>query len=61
MITGGSGGGGGRGNLGGPGNPGNPGSAANTTTYNSVSVTGGSSYPISVASGGFVNVSWNPQ
>jgi hypothetical protein len=55
------GGGGGRGDVGNPGNSGNPGAAANTTNYSCVSVTGGASYPVTVASGGQVVVSWNPQ
>jgi hypothetical protein len=54
-------GGGGRGNLGNPGSAGNAGSAANPTTQSSVPVTGGSGYPISVASGGQIVISWNPQ
>lgn len=55
-------GGGGRGNLGNAGSPGNAGGTANPSTFNSVSVTAGASYPISVASpGGQVVISWNPQ
>ena len=46
---------------GGAGNPGNAGAAANPTTFNAVPVVGGTSYPVTVASGGQVNISWNPQ
>ena len=58
---GGGGGGGGRGNVGGAGGAGNPGSAGTPTTFNSVPVSPGASYPISVATGGQVNISWNAQ
>jgi hypothetical protein len=48
--------------VGSSGGAGNPGSTANPTSYNSVSVTPGSSYPISgINSGGQVTISWNPQ
>ena len=59
--TGGGGGGGGRGGAGGSGGAGGAGGNANTTTFNCEAVTPGGSYPISVASGGNVNISWNPQ
>ena len=55
------GGGGGRGATGNAGSSGNPGSAANPTSYNCQSVSPGASYPVTVASGGQVNISWNPQ
>ena len=58
---GGGNGGGGRGGVGGSGNPGNAGAAANPTTFNAATVVGGSCYPITVASGGQVNISWCPQ
>ena len=58
---GGGGGGGGGGNPGSPGGPGNPGSAGNPSTFNAVTVVGGCSYPITVASGGQIVVSWCPQ
>ena len=41
--------------AGGSGNPASP------TTYNAQAVAPGSSYPVSVASGGQVIISWNPQ
>jgi hypothetical protein len=47
--------------LGNPGNSGNPGSNANPTTYNCISVTGGSCYPVVVPAGGQVVISWNEQ
>lgn len=56
----GGGGGGGRGlpgNL--PACPGLPGSAANPSTQNCVSISGGASYPVTV--NGQVNISWCPQ
>lgn len=64
--SGGGGGGGGRGGAGGAGGTqvaGNPGSAATPQTFNCVSVTPGSPYPIVVGgpSGGQVVISWNPQ
>ena len=58
--TGGGGGGGGSGS-GNPGSPGNPGSAGNPSTFNAVTVVSGTSYPVSIASGGQVIVSWCPQ
>jgi len=60
----GGGGGGGRGGAGGAGgtSTGGTGSAATPQTFNCVSVTPGSPYPITVASpGGQVVISWNPQ
>jgi hypothetical protein len=59
--AGGGGGGGGAEGSGVGGNPGNPGSAANPTAINSVGVTPGGSYPISIASGGTIVITWNPQ
>lgn len=71
--VGGGGGGGGYGSLGnagsggnpgaggGAGSAGNPGSAANNTAFNCVAVNSGGSYPICVASGGQVVISWDPQ
>lgn len=62
------------GGTGGPGGPGgmggdsygNAGTAGNVpsrtpTTYNCLSVIGGSNYPINVASGGVITINWNPQ
>jgi hypothetical protein len=60
-VGGGGGGGGGRGAVGNPGGAGGSGGAANTTTVNCITVTPGSPYPISVASGGNVTISWNAQ
>jgi hypothetical protein len=40
--------------------PGNAGSIANTTNLSSV-ITGGQSYPVTVAPGGFVTISWTTQ
>jgi hypothetical protein len=50
-------------NPGSPGNanPGNPGTAANINSSNSVVVSPQSPYPIVVAPGGFVTISWDPQ
>ena len=58
---GGSGGGGGGSGSGNPGSPGNPGSAGNPSTFNAITVVSGTSYPVSIASGGQVIVSWCPQ
>jgi len=62
-TTGGAGGGGrgGAGNAGGTGGAGGAGACANPTTHNCVPVTPGCSYPITVACGGSVTISWNPQ
>lgn len=60
----GGGGGGGRGNVGnagGAGGAGGTGAAGTPTTFNCVPVTPGCSYPITVACGGSVTISWNPQ
>ena len=57
----GGGGGGGGGSFGSGGNPGGAAPAANNTTFNAVSVTGGTSYPVTIAPSGQVVVSWNPQ
>ena len=60
----GGGGGGGRGNAGnagGGGNAGGSGSAASPSTVNCISVTPGGSSPVTVASGGQIVISWNPQ
>jgi len=72
-IAGGGGGGGGKGQLGGaggaggsgsagnPGSPGNPGGSATPSTSNCVMVTSGGSYPITVAPGSSVKISWKSQ
>lgn len=60
-VGGGGGGGGGRGQLGGSGGTGNPGGAASPASYNCLPVTPGGSYPIVVASGGQVKISWPAQ
>ena len=56
---GGGGGGGASGGAGGPGGSAPPGGAASPTTFNDVSVVGGTNYP--VTSNGQVVVSWNAQ
>lgn len=63
-VYGGGGGGGGRGLAGNAGgnSTGGAGSAGTPQTFNCVSVTPGSSYPITVAApGGQIVISWNPQ
>jgi hypothetical protein len=62
----GAGGGGGGGGTcavypGNSGNPGNAGSVGTSGGQSCLTVTSGSSYPVTVGSGGFVNISWNPQ
>jgi hypothetical protein len=52
----------GNGGAGTGGNPGNPGNTGTTLpAQNCIVVTGGSSYPVTVGSGGFVTIAWNPQ
>lgn len=58
---GGGGGRGGAGGAGGSGGTGGSGSAGTPSTFNCVSVTPGGSSPITVASGGQIVISWNPQ
>lgn len=62
LILGGGGGGGGRGSgaAGSAGNPGNPGSLG-TPGSSLTPVSPGTNAPITVGSGGFVTISWNPQ
>ena len=63
-LSAGAGAGGDRGEPGNPANPGNAGNAGGPVTptvYNSVPVTPGGSYPVSVGSGGRVVISWNEQ
>ena len=59
---GGGGGGGGAGNAGNPGTgSGNPGNVGSSATYSCLTVSGGSSYPVTVGPGGFATISWDPQ
>jgi hypothetical protein len=52
---------GGSGNPGNPGNPGNAGNSGTSGTQNAISVTGGTSYPVTVGPGGFATISWSAQ
>jgi len=55
---------GGAGGSGGPapaGGAGNPGQTATPATNNCVPVTPGSTYPVTVGTGGTITISWNPQ